>query len=165
MKCLLECIQLRIPRIIRCTLITCSRHWNSKIFEFKFSKSLFWFFLMILWQTIWGVLEKNISLLFRKGWVILEQSVLLLIKQKNHNKRFGGFEFQYFGGSDDANKLLEKFLKRTKQIISNTISHVVHYGLWNPKIKEIYIFGAAVKYASAVTKNLGLGCNSVHASV
>ena len=29
-----------------------------------------------------------------------------------------------------------------------------------PKIKEIYIFGAAVEYASVVTKNLVSGCNS-----
>ena len=31
---------------------------------------------------------------------------LFLIKQKNHNKRFGVFEFEYFGGSDVVNKLL-----------------------------------------------------------
>jgi hypothetical protein len=30
----------------------------------------------------------------------------------------------------------------------------------HPKIKEIYNVWAAVKYALAVTKNLGLGCNS-----
>ena len=37
--------------------------------------------------------------------MIPERLALLLIKQKNHNKRFGGFEFKYFGGSDVANKL------------------------------------------------------------
>ena len=61
---------------------------------------------MILQQTIWGVLEKNIRLGFKKGWVIPERFALLLIKQKNHNKRFG--EFEYFGGSDVANKLYIK---------------------------------------------------------
>jgi len=35
--------------------------------------------------------------------VIPEWLVLLLIKQKNHNKRFG--EFEYFGDSDVVNKL------------------------------------------------------------
>ena len=55
---------------------------------------------------IWGALEKNIRLGFRKGCVIPEQFALLLIKQKNHNKRFGEFEFKYFGGSDVANKSL-----------------------------------------------------------
>ena len=28
-----------------------------------------------------------------------------LIKQKNHNKRFGEFELEYFGDSDVMNKL------------------------------------------------------------
>ena len=37
--------------------------------------------------------------------MIPEQFALLLIKQKNHDKRFGEFEFKYFGGSDVANKL------------------------------------------------------------
>ena len=60
---------------------------------------------MILWQTIWGVLEKNIRLGFSKGCVNPGWFALLLIKQKNHNKRFGEFEFEYFGGSDVANKL------------------------------------------------------------
>ena len=60
---------------------------------------------MILRQTIWGALEKNIRLGFRKGCVNPEQFALLLIKQKNHNKRFVEFEFKYFGGSDVANKL------------------------------------------------------------
>ena len=36
--------------------------------------------------------------------MIPEQLALLLIEQKNHNKRFG--EFEYFGGSDVANRLL-----------------------------------------------------------
>ena len=56
---------------------------------------------MILRQTIWGALEKNIRLGFRKGCVIPER--FALAKQKNHNKRFG--EFKYFGDSDVANKL------------------------------------------------------------
>ena len=60
---------------------------------------------MLLQQTIWGALEKNISLGFRKGCVNLDRFALLLIKQKNHNKRFGEFEFEYFGGSDVAYKL------------------------------------------------------------
>ena len=37
--------------------------------------------------------------------MIPEQLALLLIKQKNHNKRFGGFDFEYFGDSDVVNKL------------------------------------------------------------
>ena len=60
---------------------------------------------MILLQTIWGALEKNIRLGFRKGWVIQERFILLLMKQKNHNKRFEEFEFKYFGGSDVVKKL------------------------------------------------------------
>jgi hypothetical protein len=40
--------------------------------------------------------------------VIPEQLALLLMKQKNHNKRFGELEFEYFGGSDVANKLFHK---------------------------------------------------------
>ena len=59
---------------------------------------------MILGQTIWGVLEKNIRLEFRKGFGIPEGFALRLIKQENHNKRFGEFEFEYFGGSNVANK-------------------------------------------------------------
>ena len=39
--------------------------------------------------------------------MIPERFALLLIKQKNHNKRFGEFEFEYFGGSDVANKLFD----------------------------------------------------------
>ena len=50
---------------------------------------------MILWQTIWGTLEKNIRLGFRKGCVIPEWFALLLIKQKNYNKIFGEFEFEF----------------------------------------------------------------------
>ena len=42
---------------------------------------------------------------FRKSYVIPEQFTLLLIKQKNPNKRFGEFKFEYFGGSDVTNKL------------------------------------------------------------
>ena len=38
--------------------------------------------------------------------MIQEQLALLLIKQKNHNERFGEFEFEYFGDSDVVNKLL-----------------------------------------------------------
>ena len=49
--------------------------------------------------------EANIILGFRKGFVIPERLALLLIKQKNHNKRFGQFEFEYFGDSDVVNKL------------------------------------------------------------
>ena len=62
--------------------------------------------LLILWQTIWGALEKNTRLGFRKDCENPERFVLLLIKQKNHNKRFGEFEFEYFGGSDGSNKLM-----------------------------------------------------------
>ena len=58
---------------------------------------------MILQQTICGALKKNIKLGFRKGFMIPERFVLLLIKHKNHNTRFG--EFEYFGGSDVTNKL------------------------------------------------------------
>jgi len=42
---------------------------------------------------------------FRKGCVIPEQLALLLIKQKNHNKRYREFEFEYFGDSNVVNKL------------------------------------------------------------
>ena len=52
------------------------------------------------------MLEKNIRLGFRKGFVNPERFTLLLIKQKNHNKRFGEFKFEYFGGSDVTNKLI-----------------------------------------------------------
>ena len=49
-----------------------------------------------------------------KGCVIPEQlALLLLIKQKNHNKRFGEFEYEYFGDSDVVNKLLVTGLLRT----------------------------------------------------
>ena len=44
--------------------------------------------------------------------MIPEQLALLLIKQKNHNKRFGEFEFEYFGDSDVVNKLLVTELLR-----------------------------------------------------
>ena len=63
---------------------------------------------MILRQTIWGPLEKIIRLGFRKGWVIPEWFAILLIKQKNHKKRFGEFEFQLFGDSDVVNKLFSR---------------------------------------------------------
>ena len=56
---------------------------------------------MNLQQTI----EANIRLRCRKDCVIPEQLALLLIKQKNHNKRFGEFEFEYFGDFDVVNKL------------------------------------------------------------
>ena len=41
--------------------------------------------------------------------MILERFALLLIKQRNHNKKFGESEFQFFGGSDVANKLMIPF--------------------------------------------------------
>ena len=44
--------------------------------------------------------------------MIPERLALLLIKQKNHNKRFGEFEFEYFGDSDVMNKLKEIDLKK-----------------------------------------------------
>ena len=59
---------------------------------------------------IWGELEKNIRLEFGKRCVIPERFALFLIKQKNLNKRFGEFEFQYFGGSDVANKLYNNYI-------------------------------------------------------
>mgnify|MGYP006975907658 CR=1 FL=1 len=37
------------------------------------------------------------------------QNMLYRIIYKNHNKRFG--EFEYFGGSDVANKLLQKWAR------------------------------------------------------
>ena len=37
--------------------------------------------------------------------MIPDQLALLLIKQKNYNKILGEIEFEYFGGSDGANKL------------------------------------------------------------
>ena len=96
------------------------------MFEFQFSKSLFWFFLMILGQTIWSALEKNIRLGFRKGFVIPEQFPLLLIKQKNHNKRFGEFEFKYFGGSYVANKL--------KIILIDILLNLWHHRVWQRNV-------------------------------
>ena len=66
------------------------------------SPNLCFDFLMILQQTIWGALEKNIRLRFWKCCVNREQFTLLLIKQKHHNKRFG--EFEYFGSSDVVTK-------------------------------------------------------------
>ena len=60
---------------------------------------------------------------FRKGCVIPEGFSLLLIKQKNHNKRFGEFEFKYFGGSDVANKLYVHNIKtETKPINTKSIT-------------------------------------------
>ena len=53
------------------------------------------------------MLEKNIRLRLRKGFVILERLALLLIKQKNHNRIFG--EFEYFGGSDVVKGLKELY--------------------------------------------------------
>ena len=70
---------------------------------------------MILRQTIWGALEKNIRLGFRKGCVIPER--FALAKQKNHNKRFGEFKFEYFGDSDVANKLVVGLALQTETII------------------------------------------------
>ena len=68
---------------------------------------------MILQYTI----PYNIRLGFRKGFVIPERFELLLIMQKNHNKIFGEFEFDYFGGSDVANKLY------ATNSITNTLSY------------------------------------------
>ena len=47
--------------------------------------------------------------------MIPEQLALLLIKQKNHNKRFGEFKFEYFGGSDVVNNILEMMGLRVKK--------------------------------------------------
>ena len=51
------------------------------------------------------MLKKNIRLGFRKCCASPERFTLLLIEQKHHSKRFGEFEFKYFGGSDAVNKL------------------------------------------------------------
>ena len=49
------------------------------------------------------MLQKNIRLGFRKDCVNPEQFVLN--QAKNHNKGFGEFKFEYFGGSNVVNKL------------------------------------------------------------
>ena len=55
--------------------------------------------------------------------MIPEQFALLLMKQKNHNKRFGEFKFEYFGGSDVANKLYVHNIKtETKPINTKSIT-------------------------------------------
>ena len=47
--------------------------------------------------------------------MIPEQLALLLIKQKNHNKRFGEFEFEYFGDSDVVNKLQINLVQKLEE--------------------------------------------------
>ena len=90
--------------------MTCNEFISYNLFatseppKYSNSPNLWFDFFMLLQQTIWGALEKNISLGFRKGCVNLDRFALLWIKQKNHNKRLG--EFEYFGGSDVVNKLL-----------------------------------------------------------
>ena len=53
---------------------------------------------------------------------------LLLIKQKNHDKRFGEFKFEHFGGSDVTNKLMYwqrhlMFHKFQNGLIISTFDH------------------------------------------
>ena len=57
-----------------------------------------------------------------KGFVVPEWFALLLIKQKNHKKRFGEFEFEYFGGSDVVNKLYVQKYKIEKNVRITRIS-------------------------------------------
>jgi len=47
--------------------------------------------------------------------VIPEQLAQLLIKQINHNKRFGEFEFEYFGDSDVVNKLQINLVQKLEE--------------------------------------------------
>ena len=67
------------------------------------------------------MIEKNIRLGFRKGWVILKRFTLLLINKKKHNKKFVEFEFEYFGGSDVANKL-----KISKTEMKQKMTYIIH---------------------------------------
>ena len=89
--------------------LICSWHRNLQNIRIRILQIFVLIFFNDLWQKIWGALEKNIRLGFIKGFVITEWFVLLLIKQKNHNKRFGEFEFEYFGGSDVMNRLIVIF--------------------------------------------------------
>ena len=68
----------------------------------------------------------NLRLSFKKGCVIPEQLTLLLIKKKNHNKRFGEFEFKYFGGSHVANKL--------KIILIDILLNLWHHRVWQRNV-------------------------------
>ena len=93
--------------VINNYLLICSWHRNLQNIRIRILQIFVLIFFNDLRQKIWGALEKNIRLGFIKGFVIPEQFALLLIKQKNHNKRFGEFEFEYFGDSDVMNRLLE----------------------------------------------------------
>ena len=55
-----DCLWLLKGKLEECNLIKCSQHQNRQNIWIKSSKSLFWFFLMILRQTIWGPLEWRI---------------------------------------------------------------------------------------------------------
>ena len=119
--------------IQRCRSITCLDIRTSKIFEFESSKSLCWFFLMIPRQTIWGALEKNIRLGFRKVCVIPEWFALLLIKNKKHNKRFGKFKFKYFRSYDVTNKLIINIWNEVKSLVCMNLN------LWFQTKKHLHI--------------------------
>jgi len=84
----------------------------SKVFEFSnFFRNFFVYKILFLaWSKVGGSIEITQSFLTLIAWVynLKSQNLLYRIVLKNHNKRFGEFEFGYFGGSDVANKLKMK---------------------------------------------------------
>ena len=84
------------------TLLTCSRHRNLQ-------NIWIWILQIFVLIFFYWFCNKQFEALsasrFRKGCMILEQLALLLIKQKNHNRSFGKFKFEYFGSSHCVNKL------------------------------------------------------------
>ena len=72
-----------------------TRHQNLQNIRILILQIYFFIFLMILRHTILDALERNIRAIRPT-----------LMKQKNHNKRFGKLEFDYFGDSNVVNRHL-----------------------------------------------------------
>ena len=83
--------------------------------------------------------------------MIQERFALLLIKQKNYNKRFGEREFEYFGDSDVVNKLFIYFLLLLAGSINNIDDGAVK--CQDGKSPEIHnkVISGVVGAASSVT--------------
>jgi len=80
--------------------------------KYSNSQIFFWNFvvyknLVFAWSKVGRSIEITQTFLTLIAWVcnLKPQNILYRIILENHNKRFGAFEFQYFGGSDVANNL------------------------------------------------------------
>ena len=72
---------------------------------------------------------------------------------KNHNKRFGEFEFEYFGDSDVVNKLEFEIQTQNQWKNKTLLTCSLHRNLQNIRIQILQIF-VLIFFNESVANNL-----------